>query len=54
MNNKFNEALKIKQTGAVRIGKTKEGDIFSLGGGVFTEKELVKSRERFGKLNGFK
>ena len=47
---KFKTALTTRQVGAKRIGKNK----YSLGGGVFTKKEIIKSRLRFGKTRGMK
>jgi len=46
----------VRQTGARSTGiKTKGGQrVFRLGGGLFTEREIVKGRARFGQARGVK
>ncbi len=45
---KFGKGLVIQQVGAKRL-QTRAGTRFRLGGGVFTEKEIIRGRKRFGK-----
>lgn len=44
---RFRQAITIKQVGAEPV-VTKRGTMFKLGGGVFTKKQILASRRRYG------
>lgn len=46
---KFVQSLSIKQVGATPI-KTARGTMFKLGGGMFTKKQIVSSRQRYARI----
>jgi len=45
----FKQAITIKQVGAEGI-RTPKGVVFRLGGGIFTKKQILASRQRFGRV----
>lgn len=48
-NKKFLRALTIQQVGAKPV-YTKRGTLFKLGGGIFTGRQVVASRVRWGRM----
>lgn len=46
---RFKQAITIKQVGADPVF-TKKGTFFKLGGGIFTKKQVLASRQRYGKI----
>lgn len=46
---RFKQAITIKQVGAKPI-MTKRGTLFKLGGGLFTKKQVLASRQRLGRI----
>ena len=46
---KFRQTVTIKQVGARPI-KTKRGTVFQLGGGVFSKRQIIASRQRYTRI----
>lgn len=51
---RFGKAQAIRQVGGKPEGKLNSTSLFRVGGGLFTEKEIVRARVRFGKSRGIK
>jgi len=48
-NKRFRQALVIHQVGAKPL-KTKRGTVFKLGGGLFTKRQILASRQRYARV----
>jgi hypothetical protein len=47
-NKSFIQGLYIQQVGATPL-RTPKGTVFKLGGGIFTKRQIVESRKRYGR-----
>ena len=46
---KFRQTITIKQVGARPI-RTKRGTVFQLGGGIFSKRQILASRQRYARI----